>query len=80
VEPFVPYEVEYIAWFPVDDDLVPPPPEILVNRDVYDPATQDASSWDSCDEDIPDYMMRQLNLTSNLPPEVAQSKLANERF
>jgi hypothetical protein len=29
MEPFVPDEEEYIAGFPVDDDLVPPPPEII---------------------------------------------------
>jgi hypothetical protein len=53
--PFVPDEEEYIVGFPVDDDLVPPPPEILVNRDDYEPAIEDASSGDSCDEDVPDY-------------------------
>jgi hypothetical protein len=55
MEPFVPDKEEYIAGFPLDDDLVPPPPEILVNGEVYDPASEDAGSGDSCDEDIPDY-------------------------
>jgi hypothetical protein len=41
MEPFEPDAEEYIARFPVDDDLVLPPPEKLVHRDVYDPATQD---------------------------------------
>jgi hypothetical protein len=78
MEPFVPDEEEYIAGFPLDDDLVPPPPEILVHRDIYDPNTHDAGSGNSCDEVVS--MMKQLNLTYNLPPQVVQSELTKERF
>jgi hypothetical protein len=55
VEPFVPDEEEYIAGFLVDDDLIPPQPIVIENRDIYDPATQDEGSGDSCDEDVPEY-------------------------
>jgi hypothetical protein len=55
MEPFVPDEEECIAGFPVDDDLVPPLPEILINRDIYNPTTLDAGSGDSCDKDVPEY-------------------------
>jgi hypothetical protein len=55
MEPFVPDEEEYIEGLPVDDELVPPPPGILVNRDIYDHDTHDAGSGDFCDGDVPEY-------------------------
>jgi hypothetical protein len=57
VAPFVPDhdKEEHIAGFLVDDDLIPPQPLLIQNRDIYDPAKQDKGSGDSCDEDVPKY-------------------------
>jgi hypothetical protein len=54
-EPFDPDKEEFIAGFPIDDDLISPKPILGVKRDIYDPATQNEGSGDSCDEDLPEY-------------------------
>jgi hypothetical protein len=41
-------------------------PEILVDRHIYDPATQDEGSGDSCDEDVPEY--DETNESDSKPP------------
>jgi hypothetical protein len=67
MESFVPDEEEYIAGFPIDDDLVPPPPEILVNIDfIY--LLHRKLAQGILVMKIFQTMMRQLNLTYNLPP------------
>jgi hypothetical protein len=40
-EPFVPGKEEFIAGFPIDDDLISPKPIMVENRDTYDPPTPD---------------------------------------
>jgi hypothetical protein len=64
-EPFQPDKEEFIGGFSIDDDLLSIKPIMGVNKDIYDPATQDKGSGDSCDEYVPEY---DETPQSNLPP------------
>jgi hypothetical protein len=77
--PFVPDEEEYIAGFPVDDDHVPPLPKILINR-VYMILVLRMQAQGILLMMMCQIMMRQLNLTYNLPVQVAQIEQAQGLF
>jgi hypothetical protein len=63
---FVPDEEEYIAGFPIYDDLIPPEPIAVEKRDMCDPATW-MKDLNIHVMKMYQNMMRQLNLTFNLP-------------